>query len=147
MAYRIRSFRRLCSATSPGGLAKRASSVVICERRPSIFLSLMISYVGSSKRTFKRGVWSNLVVGINGGDGSKDGFERTGSTCNFLCNIWGSFVTLTRISAAPGTLFLRSLSGSEMCQQKAKGTLASTHTPRRLCRLGLFLAGVASSPF
>ena len=43
-AYRINSFRRLCSATSPGGVAKSVPSVVIRERRPPIlFLTTKVS--------------------------------------------------------------------------------------------------------
>lgn len=44
MAYRISSLRRLCSATSPGRVAKSASSAAMHERRFSIlFLIAMVS--------------------------------------------------------------------------------------------------------
>lgn len=38
MTYRISSFRRLCSVTSPGRVAKSASKAAIRERRFSITL-------------------------------------------------------------------------------------------------------------
>ena len=44
MAYHISSLRRLCSATSPGRVAKSASSAAMHERRFSIlFLIAMVS--------------------------------------------------------------------------------------------------------
>jgi len=53
--YRISSFRRLCSATSPGCVAKGASSVAMCERRFStFFLMAAVSCGWVSQRSTMR---------------------------------------------------------------------------------------------
>ena len=70
MKYRISSLRRLCSATSFGGVAKSSFSVAMRERRISIFLLMTkVSCRWVHQRTnLERGSWANFVIGITGGD-------------------------------------------------------------------------------
>jgi len=58
MAYCITAFRRLCSTTWPGSIAKSDSSGAMCERMISIvFLTATVSY-----RWFVRKGIDKLVV-------------------------------------------------------------------------------------
>ena len=89
MTYRISPLRRLCSATSPGGVAKSVSSAAMRERMFWIlFLTARVSCGYIRQRVIlSRRPRANFVVGIDGGDGPQDGFERTESIYKLFCDI------------------------------------------------------------
>ena len=86
--YHISSRRCLCSATSPGRVAKSASSADICEMRFSIrFLTTTVSCRPIRKRRISnRQSQANLMIRINPCYGPKDSPERTESICGLLCD-------------------------------------------------------------
>ena len=70
MAYRIKSFLRLCSSTPPGGVAKSTSSETMCESITStLFLMETDSCKWISQGSQPGGSQANFVIGIDGGDG------------------------------------------------------------------------------
>lgn len=103
--YRINSFRRLCSSTSPGSVAKSASSVAICGRRFSILFPTGTASCGciGQRRVLSRGSRANFVIGINGGDDPQGSFEGTEPICGLLWNVNGNRGSSKR-GVPPGSL-------------------------------------------
>jgi len=86
--YRISSALHLCSATSPGSVAKSCSSAVIWDRRPSIlFLRTVFAYRWVSQTTVDSVFQANL--GMDSRGDSQDSLERTKSIYGFLCRVYG----------------------------------------------------------
>lgn len=94
MAYHIRSFRHLCSATFSGHVAKCSSSASVLERRYSIlYLTAAVSCKeGYQGNTLRRGLYgANFFVKVSGRDGLQDSHERTESVGGLIHDIRGSF--------------------------------------------------------
>ena len=130
--YRMRSLRRLSSATSSGSVAKRASSATIRERTSLIwFLTAAIS-------GFVEGKYRAGNLKRTPGMDSRASLRESSPAVDSLGKSIGMRVFVSAVSLQ---------SGFHGCQWGADDTMVLIHTPQCLCWLAFSFPSVTSVLF